>query len=110
MQKYLYSSEINKTEGQQLFMFRTRMALFGNNFRNGLANIECPLCKIPNSIDSEEHSLACEIIINKIPEVALKNIDKNNLFSKNIFKMKETINIFMKILKIRKELLPNKKI
>ena len=110
MQKYLYSNKINKTEGQQLFKFRTRMALFGNNFRNGLDNIECPLCRKPNSIDSETHSLVCETIKNKMPEVVLENIDINNLYSKNVSKMKETINIFMNILKIRKELLPNKKI
>ena len=78
MQGYLYSRIINKTEGQNLFMFRTRMALFANNFKNGSDNTKCPMCKNLNSIDSEAHSLVCEKIIFRLPEV--KNVKVDHLF------------------------------
>ena len=103
MQAYLYSNVINKTEAQHLFMFRTRMTMFINNFRNGSADIKCPLCSKSNSVDSEAHSLTCDKIINRLSEV--KNINVNNLYSEDLNVLKETINVFMKILDIRKEYL-----
>ena len=106
MQPYLYSAQITKTEGQELFRFRTRMALFGNNFRNGLNTVECPLCKKANSVDSEGHSLTCETIIDKIPEINMKVIRVDNLYSENVYIMKETINIFLQIMKIRNGKIP----
>ena len=69
MQSYLYSRIINKTEGRNLFMFRTRMALFANNFKNGSDVTKCPKCKDLNSIDSEAHSLNCEKIIDNLKKM-----------------------------------------
>ena len=98
MQSYLYSRIINKTEGRNLFMFRTRMALFANNFKNGSDDTKCPMCKDLNSIDSEAHSLICEKIIDKLPKV--KNVNVNYLFSDNLKQLK--------IMNIRKEYLASK--
>ena len=62
LQSYLSSNDITKSEGQSLFKFRTRMAFFGVNFKNGMTNLECPLCKETNSLDSESHNLKCDIM------------------------------------------------
>ena len=40
----------------------------------------------------------------KIPEINIKNIKVNNLYSENVHILKETINIFLKI--IRTEIIP----
>ena len=108
MQSYFLSKFINKNEAQQLFMFRTRMARFANNFRNGSAYIKCPLCNEVNSIDSEVHSLSCEEIIKLLPEITTKTITVNNFYSNNVQDLKKTVNIFMEIMKIRTEILSKK--
>ena len=102
IQKYFNSNKIDKYDGQQLFKCRTRMTNFAANFPNGALNIQCPLCKKENSIDSDEHSFQCEIVQTLVPET----IDKSskNIYSKNIDKMKETAKIFKKILDLRSEL------
>ena len=64
IQNYLYSNLISKSECQNLLMFRTRMARFANNFKNGANNLQCPLCEKTNSVDSEAHSLICDKITN----------------------------------------------
>ena len=108
MQSYFLSKFINKKEALELFMFRTRMTMFTNNFRNGSANTQCPLCNKVNSIDSEAHSLSCEEIIKLLPEITTKTITVNNFYSNNVQDLKKTVNIFMEIMKIRKEALSNK--
>ena len=80
--------------------------MFGNNFRNGLSSVEWPLCKQPNSVDSEGHSLTYEKILSKIPEINMKVIRVDNLYSENVHIMKETINVFLKIMKIRNAKIP----
>ena len=108
MQSYFLSKFINKNEAQQLFMFRTRMTMFTNNFRNGSANTQCPLCNKVNSIDSEAPSLSCEEIIKLLPEITTKMNTVNNFYSNNVQDLKKIVNIFMEIMKIRKEALSNK--
>ena len=78
------------------------MNQFTVNFPNGALNIQCPLCKKENSIDSDEHSFQCEVVQTLVPET----IDKSpkNIYSNSIEKMKETLNIFRKILDLRREL------
>ena len=57
-------------DGQQLFMFRTKMSNFANNFQNGALSLICPQYKKvspqykkEDSIDSEIHSFNCEVMI-----------------------------------------------
>ena len=106
MQPYLYSNIFKKIESQNLFKLRTRMAMFANNFKNGATSIECPMCKKSNSVDSEAHSLICDEIIKVIPEA--KEIYLNDIYSDDIHKMKETLNILIKILKLREDHLSTK--
>ena len=53
MQGYLSSNLITKSDGQNLFKFRTRMAQFAVNFKNETTNLECPVCEVTDSVDSK---------------------------------------------------------
>ena len=103
MQDYFSSSIINKSEGQNLFRFRTRMALFAANFKNGANNLECPVCEVRNSLDSESHNLKCEKMTKLLPEVIDKDI--KNIYSDNVELMKETITVLTKVMDIRSNLM-----
>ena len=103
MQSYFYSNLISKSEGQSLFRFRTRMAMFTNNFRNGATKLECPLCEKENSLDSEAHCLICDKITAILPEST--NIDFNNIYSEDINIMKEAIQMLEQVMEIRRDVL-----
>ena len=47
-----YLKILNKTEAQTLFMYRVRMANYGENFRGPKNTTLCPLCKI--HLDSQK--------------------------------------------------------
>ena len=81
------------------------MANFKNNFKNGVTSLTCPLCKDPNSVDSESHSLKCAEINTLIPEVDVTKME--NMYSNNIDLLKKTVNIFMKIMNVRENILCN---
>ena len=66
-------------------------------------NLECPLCKKSNSLDSEAHSLVCDKVTNLLPESA--DIKLDNLYSEDITFMKETIQILVKIMDIRSDMI-----
>ena len=102
MQSYLFSNMITKYEGQNLFKFRTRMALFAVNFKNGTNNLECPLCEEPNSLDSELHNLKCDKMIQLLPEVVDKDI--KHIYSDNVKAMKKIIIVLTKMMDIRSDL------
>ena len=75
---------------------------------NKIIKNQCPLCNKVNSIDSEAHSLSCEEIIKLLPEITTKTITVNNFYSNNVQDLKKTVNIFMEVMKIRKEALSSK--
>ena len=103
LQSYLYSNLISKSEAQQLFMFRTRMSMFANNFKNGATKLECPLCEVENSVDSEAHSVVCDTITDILPESA--SIDVTNIYSENINLMKEAIQILIQVMDLRRDIM-----
>ena len=103
MQKYLYESKFNKKERQLLFKYRTRMCNFAANFSNGLNDLTCKLCKKENTIDSETHSFNCDIIKELLPEIIDKKYE--DIYAKDITKLKEATTALTRILEIRRELL-----
>ena len=60
IQKYLTASKFTAEETRTLFLFRTRMAQFGENFRNGKEHIICPLCQL--HYDSQNLAFQCQVV------------------------------------------------
>ena len=60
IQKYLTESKFTAEEARTLFLFRTRMAQFGENFRNGQEHTICPLCQL--HYDSQNLAFQCPIV------------------------------------------------
>ena len=44
MQKYLKLENCDAKEAKTMFKYRTRMALYGENFRQNNTPVSCPLC------------------------------------------------------------------
>ena len=53
MRSYLKSKKIHSNQARILFKIRTRMIKVKNNFRNGVIETKCPICK--DGEDSQEH-------------------------------------------------------
>ena len=66
LQNYLRDDEIPLNEARNLYRFRTRVANFKENFKNGHQScaIPCPLCLVQP--DTQAHSLQCPEIREKI--------------------------------------------
>ena len=57
MQPYLESNKFTTQEVKTIFKFRTRMANFGQNFKNGQQVVPCPLCNV--HLDSQAMAFQC---------------------------------------------------
>ena len=60
MQEYFTESRFTVEEIRIIFGFRTRMAPFGNNFKNNGEDIICPLCQ--KHEDSQALAFKCQIV------------------------------------------------
>ena len=100
---YLNNQSVNPQLGQIIFRWRTRMVNFKKNFSNGNKDISCALgC---DCFDSQEHILECLAIKAKITNLSGTKIQYNQLFSKNVSKVKEIISLLTKAFKVRESLL-----
>ena len=63
-QKYLSLKGARIEQIRNIFRFRTKMANFGDNFRNNRASLVCPLCK--KHYDSQALSFQCEYYRDKL--------------------------------------------
>ena len=77
-QKYFKSTGISKEQSRLIFKFRTRMALFGQNYRGGLDVVSCPVCGAHP--DNQSLLLECPVIKRHFPE----SNDITNIYSDNI--------------------------
>ena len=66
MQEYLKNRNIRRSMAKAVFKFKTRMAQFSENFKEGGQTKSCPLCKEPNALDTQRHSLVCTVIVQNI--------------------------------------------
>ena len=66
LQNYLKDDGISVMEAKNLYRYRTRVANFKENFKNGHQScaIPCPLCMVQP--DSQPHCMQCPIIKSKI--------------------------------------------
>ena len=100
-QDYFSIKGINVEEVRNIFKIRTRMAPYGQNFRDGQETVSCPLCEV--QADDQVHGFQCEEIKNKI-EI---NIEVEDIYQQSITKqMAEEVT---NILKAREKLIEAKK-
>jgi hypothetical protein len=64
LQNYLTDDEISVEEAKNLYRFRTRVAKFKENFKNGYVANACPLCLVQP--DTQAHSLQCHVLKTKL--------------------------------------------
>ena len=83
------------------------MVQFKLNFPNGTNNIECPLgCQ---DDDSQESIIKCSALIDNFPEFQSTSINYFDLFSNDPNRIKNTIDILVKMFKKREILLAGAK-
>ena len=97
MQDYLKSNEFTTTEIRTIFSFRTRMADFGENFKNGRTYVPCPLCHV--HLDSQAMSFQCP----KVLEGVTINGSYEDLFKEKI--PKELVKTIVNIVEYRRDYL-----
>ena len=103
IQPYLTSTKIYPQLAKDVFKWRTRMAKFKVNFRNGSDNIQCPLgCQHE---DSQQNILMCQAIICEAPELKTLKVSYNDIFSYNPLKIKAIMNTLIKAYKIREDMM-----
>ena len=81
---------------QKIYKWRTRMQNFKINFRNGNDSVSCSLGCIHD--DSQENILKC-IVVSQMLDVS--SINYLNIFSTDLIKMKETVQVLEKALQVR---------
>ena len=99
IQDYFLRKDINNEQKKLIFKFRTRMANFGENFKGGRSQVNCPLCK--THPDKQELSYICPFINSKMEVEG----DMNEIYGNNI--NKNTIETIEKITNLRIEILEN---
>ena len=97
-QQYLVNKSCHSGDAKLLFSLRTRMVKVRNNYKNGQADLCCPLCN--QSADTQEHLLVCEKIHQSAPEVAYDAI-----FGDDSEIIRPTLDILKNSLNIREDLL-----
>ena len=97
LQPYLVREDISKEQKIVYFSWRTKMALFGENFRGGRSKVLCPLCN--KHEDSQESSFECATIKDK----QNINFDYDVMFCQSSTQLPEMLQTLSKILKSRSE-------
>ena len=93
LQDYLNCNKFTTEEARTLFSFRTRMAKFEENYKNGRSNILCPLCQL--HFDTQALAFQCPKVRAEI------NVKRNydEIFKSDI--SKELAKTLTEILKFR---------
>ena len=63
-QNYFLNEKLTPNEMRTVFRYRTRMELFGENFRGGKEQVICPLCR--THLDNQDLSFQCPTIRNEL--------------------------------------------
>ena len=105
IQEYFKNPAVSRTQAKLVFMYRTRMLQFGENYRGGRTNVICPLCC--SHIDSQAFLTKCP----KMQKYLITSDDLDILYTdhidtKTIKTLEEAINIREKLLKEQNMNLP----
>ena len=102
-QPYLKENIFHKTECQLLFKLRSRMLDVKTNFSSYYEkNMTCRICKLQDTVESEQHLLECEILRN---EVKLDSEVNFEFVFGNLKKQKTALTAFKSVLRKREILL-----
>ena len=84
IQEYLQNKNFTFDDKKTIFKYRTRMLLFGENFRAGRDTVLCPLC-LKHS-DSQFEILNCTVIREDLEKqgVDISNVNLEDIYSENI--------------------------
>ena len=103
-QEYLLSPELTTVEKKFLFQLRTRMICVKNNYKSGQDDLLCPLCQATE--DTQEHVLSCPVIACRVKIVSRQDdVKYENIFSSDIKKQAAITRLFMKLWKVRTNLM-----
>ena len=101
LQPYLSSDKINIRLKKLLFKLRTRMTQVGHNFGK---KVVCQVCKLPNTQDDQKH-LLLECVKVKVENT--HEVKYEDLFSDNVEKMSNAVQLFDIVYRKRTELMEN---
>ena len=97
IQSYLLDQRLTFEEKKQIFLLRTRMSMFGDNFKEGRISTVCPLCSL--HADNQSNIMECPRIRNKVNIKV--NIEEVYATVVNI----QTAKVICQAMKVRKNLL-----
>ena len=96
--KYLKSKELTKKEKETLFKLRTRSYDLKSNFPRKYGNkMQCRICEIEETIEDEQHTFSCPILLHDIEVDEPLRIDKlYGQLPNQIHLMKNVMKIIMR--------------
>ena len=95
IQNYLVSEDILVSQKRNIFLFRTRMAEYGQNYPAGFHTIPCKMCGLHT--DCQIHSTNCKETMRKVRVHG----NYNEIYTDNI--SKNTALMLQQILEVRKK-------
>ena len=95
IQNYLVSEDILVSQKRNIFLFRTRMAEYGQNYPAGFHTIPCKMCGLHT--DCQTHSTNCKETMRKVRVHG----NYNEIYTDNI--SKNTALMLQQILEVRKK-------
>ena len=106
LQPYLNNETVYPQVAQNIFKWRTRMQNVTKNFSNGSEDLACKFgC---SNFDSQEHLLNCIFIQSKFSNSSASTPQYNDLFSRDVSKVKEIVTKLSQALQVREKLLEKK--
>ena len=103
IQSYMTSANTYPLLAKKIFKWRTRMMSFKMNFQNGSDDLLCPLGCL--EIDSQDRILDCPVLKSHMPKLETTSIQYSDIFSKNISKIKKTMELLDAIFIKREKLI-----
>ena len=102
IQDYLVTTHLSKHEKITLFKLRSRSFDFKSNFPTKYEDMKCRICDDENTIENEEHTFSCPVLLDKLDLDEPINID--DIFS-TVPKQMNVMKNIMKVMTRRRILL-----
>ena len=105
-QKYI--SELSYTQSTLLANLRSRMVNLKINFKSKYSNYSCPFPECTHE-DSQDALLSCDPLLKHLSHNIKPNVKYEHIFSSNIKKQKQIVNVMFELLSICESLLSQRK-
>ena len=90
IKSYLISDELSLSQKRNIFLFRSRMADYSENYRDGTNVVKpCRICK--SHSDCQTHSVSCQLTLKSVKARGNYSEIFSNNISSNTAKMLEEI-------------------